>query len=134
MVLASAANGKLSVVPTANSYFYETFPCQAASSDGYNAITFSVKGPAGASFTLEIQTKGSCSASTYQSYFHQVSGLTGVSQTISVPLSSFAGANAMLLRVLSGVGSLLCLQPGSSARYNLHAALSLDLALVPHPE
>jgi len=108
MTLASAANGKLSVVPTANSYFYETFPCQAASYDGYNAITFSVKGPADASFTFEIQTKGSCSASTYQSYFNQVSGLTGVSQTISVPLSSFAGANANAVTgfVWSGFSSL----------------------------
>ncbi|KAH0287108.1 hypothetical protein M436DRAFT_62078 [Aureobasidium namibiae CBS 147.97] len=30
-ISASAANGKLSVVSNANSYFYETFPCQAAS-------------------------------------------------------------------------------------------------------
>ena len=94
MTSASALNGKLSIVPNADSYFYETFACQAASSDGYDAISFLVKGPAGASFTLEIQTKSSCSASAYQSYFHQVSGLTGVSQTISVPLSLFTGANA----------------------------------------
>lgn len=93
MASASAANGKLSVVPNADSYFYETFTCQAASSDGYNAITFHVKGPVGASFTLEMQTKSACSVSTYQSYFHQISGLTGVSQTIRVPLSAFTGAN-----------------------------------------
>ena len=108
MTSASALNGKLSIVPNADSYFYETFACQAASSDGYDAISFLVKGPTGASFTLEIQTKSSCSASTYQSYFHQVSGLTGVSQIISVPLSSFTGANANAVTsfVWSGFSSL----------------------------
>jgi peptidoglycan/xylan/chitin deacetylase (PgdA/CDA1 family) len=82
------------VVPNANSYFYETFECQAASSNGYDAITFLIKGPAGASLTFEMQTKSACSADAYKSYFYPVSGLTGTTQTITVPLSSFAGANA----------------------------------------
>jgi hypothetical protein len=108
MTSVSAANGKLSVVPNANSYFYETFACQAASSNGYNTITFLVKGPAGAFLTLEIQTKSACSADAYQSFFHSVSGLTGATQTITVPLSSFAGANtnAITSFVWSGFSTL----------------------------
>jgi peptidoglycan/xylan/chitin deacetylase (PgdA/CDA1 family) len=108
MTPAKAANGKLSVVPNANSYFYETFTCQAASSNGYDAISFLVKGPAGASLTLEIQTKSACSADAYQSYFYTVSGLTGTTQTINVPLSAFTGANtnAVTSFVWSGFSSL----------------------------
>jgi peptidoglycan/xylan/chitin deacetylase (PgdA/CDA1 family) len=108
MTLASAANGKLSVVPNANSYFYETFECQNTSSNGYDTITFLVKGPASASLTLEMQTKSSCSADAYKSYFHSVSGLTGTTQTITVPLSSFAGtnANAITSFVWSGFSAL----------------------------
>ncbi|KAH7042039.1 glycosyl hydrolase [Macrophomina phaseolina] len=90
----SAANGKLTFKPKADSYFYETFACQAASTNGYNSISFPAKGPAGGSFTLEIQTKTACSASAYKSYYYTVSGLTGSTQTISVPLTSFTGANA----------------------------------------
>ncbi|GME28763.1 Polysaccharide deacetylase [Neofusicoccum parvum] len=90
----TAASGKLSFKPKADSYFYETFDCQAASSNGYNSISFPAKGPSGGSFTLEIQTKTACSASAYKSYFYTVSGLTGSTQTINVPLSSFTGANA----------------------------------------
>jgi peptidoglycan/xylan/chitin deacetylase (PgdA/CDA1 family) len=108
MTSASAANGKLSVVPNANSYFYETLACQAASSNGYDAITFLVKGLAGASLTLEIQTKSACSVDAYQSYYYSVSGLTGATQTITVPLSSFAGANSNAITsfVWSGFSTL----------------------------
>jgi len=76
------------------SYFYETFSCQAASTNGYNSIQFTVKGPAGGSVTLEIQAQTSCSATSYTSYYTSVSGLTGNTQTITVPLSQFSGANA----------------------------------------
>ncbi|KAK0653513.1 putative peptidoglycan-N-acetylglucosamine deacetylase [Lasiodiplodia hormozganensis] len=94
MTEISAANGKLSFKPGADGYFYETFECQAASTNGYNAINFPVKGPSGGSFALEIQTKTACSASSYTSYYYTVSGLTGSTQTINIPLSSFTGANA----------------------------------------
>ncbi|KAF2140743.1 carbohydrate esterase family 4 protein [Aplosporella prunicola CBS 121167] len=94
MTSISAAGNKLSFTPSSDSYFYETFSCQAASSNGYDSISFSTKGPAGGSFTLEIQTQASCSASSYTSYYHEVTGLTGQTQTITIPLSSFAGANA----------------------------------------
>ncbi|KAG9562628.1 polysaccharide deacetylase, partial [Aureobasidium melanogenum] len=108
MTSASVANGKLSVVPNTDSYFYETFACQTALSNGYYALMFSVKGPASGSFTLEIQTKGACSADAYQSQFYTVSGLTGTTQTINVPLASFLGANlnAITSFVWSGFSSL----------------------------
>jgi hypothetical protein len=108
MTSASAANGKLSVVPNANSYFYETSKCQAASSNGYNAITFLVKGPAGAFLTLEMQTKSACSVDAYQSYYYSVSGLTGATQTVTVPLTAFSGANvnAITSFVWSGFSTL----------------------------
>lgn len=93
MSTISSAGGVLSFTPTSSSYFYETFSCQAATSNGYNSIQFTVKGPAGGSLALEIQTKASCSATTYTSYYYAVSGLTGNTQTVTVPLSSFAGAN-----------------------------------------
>jgi peptidoglycan/xylan/chitin deacetylase (PgdA/CDA1 family) len=103
----SAASGVLSFKSKANSYFYETFACQAATSNNYNAIQFNVKGPASGSFTLEIQTKTSCSASAYTSYYYGVSGLTGAAQTITIPLSSFSGANgnAVTAFVWSGFNS-----------------------------
>ncbi|KAF2748604.1 carbohydrate esterase family 4 protein [Sporormia fimetaria CBS 119925] len=94
MTSISASGGILSFTPKASSYFYENIPCQAASSDGYNSLQFTVKGPAGGSITLEIQTKSSCSASTYTSHWYGVTGLTGSTQTVTIPLSSFAGANA----------------------------------------
>ena len=65
----SASAGVLSFKPKAGSYFYETFPCQAASTNGYNSVSFQMKGPAGGSATLEIQTKTSCSATTYTSKY-----------------------------------------------------------------
>ncbi|KAF2786825.1 carbohydrate esterase family 4 protein [Melanomma pulvis-pyrius CBS 109.77] len=94
MAAIKASGGVLSFTPKANAYFYESFACQAASSNGYSSIQFSIKGPAGGSATLEIQTQASCSATTYTSKFFAVSGLTGATQTVTVPLSSFTGANA----------------------------------------
>ncbi|KAF1939399.1 glycoside hydrolase/deacetylase [Clathrospora elynae] len=89
----SASGGALSFKPKSGSYFYETFACQAASSNGYNSVTFQFKGPAGGSATLEIQTQTACSASSYTSKLVSLSGLTGNTQTITIPLSQFSGAN-----------------------------------------
>ncbi|PSN65776.1 glycosyl hydrolase-like protein [Corynespora cassiicola Philippines] len=94
MTSISASNGVLSFTPKSDSYFYETFPCQAASTDGYNSIQFSIKGPAGGSAALEIQTKSACSDASYKSQWTTITGLTGSTQTITVPLSTFSGANA----------------------------------------
>ena len=69
--------------------------------DGYNAITFPLKGPVGASFVLELQTMTSCSATSYKSSYTQLSGVTGSTQTFTVPLSSFSGAN------LNAINSIL---------------------------
>ncbi|EFQ90818.1 hypothetical protein CFE70_004939 [Pyrenophora teres f. teres 0-1] len=91
----SASNGVLSFIPkSGNSYFYETFECQAASNNGYNSITFQIKGPAGGSATLEMQTKTSCSATSYTSKYISLTGLTGNTQTMTIPFSQFGGANA----------------------------------------
>ncbi|KAL1799406.1 hypothetical protein ACET3X_003443 [Alternaria dauci] len=90
----SASGGVLSIKPKAGSYFYETFPCQAASSNGYNSITFQINGTAGGSATLEIQTKESCSAPAYTSKYVSIAGITGKTQTITIPFSQFSGANA----------------------------------------
>lgn len=94
MASISAANGVLSFTPKANAYFYETFTCQAASSNGYNSIQFTVKGPKGGSMNVELQTKTTCSASAYNSVTLPVTGLTGETQTITLSLSSFTSANA----------------------------------------
>ncbi|KAF1962270.1 glycosyl hydrolase [Byssothecium circinans] len=90
----SASNGVLSFKPKSGSYFYETFACQEASSNGYDSVQFSIQGPAGGSALLEIQTQSSCSATAYNSNWVSISGLTGNTQTITIPLSQFSGANA----------------------------------------
>ncbi|KAK7924459.1 hypothetical protein PG985_006513 [Apiospora marii] len=94
MTSISVVDGSLAFTPKADSYFYETFTCTQAKNEGYNAVSFSVIGPNGGAALLEIQTKSSCSASAYSSSYFTVSGLTGSKQTVTVPLSSFAGANA----------------------------------------
>jgi peptidoglycan/xylan/chitin deacetylase (PgdA/CDA1 family) len=90
----SASNGVLSFKPKSGSYFYESFPCQAASSNGLNALQFTIKGPSKGSIVVELQTKSSCSDGTYKSYYTQITGLTGSSQVVNIPFSTFAGANA----------------------------------------
>ena len=90
---ADVTNKKVTFATNANSYFYTTFACEKATTDQYNAITFPIKGPAGASFTIELQTSSSCSTSAYTSYYTTLKGVTGSTQTCTVPLSSFPGAN-----------------------------------------
>lgn len=94
MTTISASANTLSFRPKSGSYFYETFACQQASSNGYNSVTFTIKGPQGGSATLEMQHKTNCAASTYSSSFVSLSGLTGATQTITIPFSQFSGANA----------------------------------------
>ncbi|KAK8172063.1 polysaccharide deacetylase [Phyllosticta citrichinensis] len=90
----SAASKTLTFQPKSDSYFYESFACQTAPQNGYDSLSFSVKGPAGGSLTLELQYKASCTATgQYQSVFYPVSGLTGQTQTITVPWSKFGGGN-----------------------------------------
>ncbi|CZR68593.1 probable deacetylase [Phialocephala subalpina] len=90
---ADTVNKKITFTSQASSYFYTTFACEKATTDGYNALTFPIKGPAGASFTIELQTSSSCSTTAYTSYYTTLTGVTGSTQTYTVLLSSFAGAN-----------------------------------------
>ncbi|KAF2851598.1 carbohydrate esterase family 4 protein [Plenodomus tracheiphilus IPT5] len=107
MTSIKATGGVLSFTPKSSSYFYESFPCQQASSNGYNSVTFQIKGPAGGTATFEIQTKTACSASAYTSKYIQLSGFTGSLQTMTIPLSQFAGANVNAVQtfVWSGFSS-----------------------------
>ncbi|KAI5921699.1 glycosyl hydrolase [Camillea tinctor] len=94
MTSISSSGNLLSFIPNANSYLYETFECNQALGNGYNAISFGIKGPAKATLDLEIQTKTSCSSSGDTSKYVTIDGLTGSKQTITIPFSSFPGANA----------------------------------------
>jgi hypothetical protein len=99
---ADTVNKKITFTASASSYFYTTFSCEKAMTLGYNSITFPIKGPSGATFTLELQTMKSCSATAYTSYYYAVpTVMTGGSQTITVPLSSFPDAN------FNAIGALL---------------------------
>ncbi|KAL8967095.1 MAG: hypothetical protein Q9183_003071, partial [Haloplaca sp. 2 TL-2023] len=83
---------------SANCYFYTTFPapCQQASTGGYDGLTLTVKAPAGGSSMLvEIQTSDDCSANAAaKSSYFTVSSLTGDTQTVTIPFTQFADANA----------------------------------------
>ncbi|KAH8879000.1 glycosyl hydrolase [Thozetella sp. PMI_491] len=100
----SAASGTLTFTPKANSYLYENLPCQTAKTSGYNAVSFSLQGPAGSSITFGIQACKSCSTTKYTDYYYTLSGLSGTPQTIVVPLSSFTGANLDALTAFTWSG------------------------------
>ncbi|GKT50240.1 uncharacterized protein ColSpa_10421 [Colletotrichum spaethianum] len=89
------ANGVLSFTPKpdSSSYFYETLDCYRAATQGYKALSLTVKGPKDASFMVEIQTKQACTDKEYKSQWVVISGLTGSTQTVSIALSSFPDAN-----------------------------------------
>jgi hypothetical protein len=93
----SVAGGTLTFTPntTDTSYLYEQFPCEAATTQGYDTLSFSIKGPEAASVSLELQTQTDCNSNTttYTSYYFTVNGLTGSLETVTVPLSSWQGAN-----------------------------------------
>lgn len=95
MTSVATAGNKLTLVPkSAGSYFYETLPCQAASTNGYDTLQFAVKGAAGGSMAIEIQTGANCSDKKYTSKFYLVKGITGTTQPITVQLkTAFPGAN-----------------------------------------
>lgn len=96
MTAIAATPGYVVFTPKADdsSYFYESFACQPAITDGYNAIEFTVVGPADGSFGLELQTLSSCSDETgaYNSSWNFVEGLTGERQTINLPLKGWDDA------------------------------------------
>ncbi|KAK4674831.1 hypothetical protein QC763_124070 [Podospora pseudopauciseta] len=92
MEFIAAGTGQVVFTPKdTTSYFYESFECQPAVTNGYGGLQFTVEGPAGASFALELQTTSSCSANdgTYKSHYTIIENLTGSRQTINVPLVGF---------------------------------------------
>ncbi|RDL37744.1 Uncharacterized protein BP5553_05177 [Venustampulla echinocandica] len=97
---ANAANKIIAFSTTSSSYFYTTFNCEKATTDGYNAITVPIKGPSGAKFTVELQTSSSCTATAYNSHFATFTGVTGTSKLYTIPLSAFTGANLNAIRGL----------------------------------
>ncbi|KAL1842131.1 hypothetical protein VTJ49DRAFT_6010 [Mycothermus thermophilus] len=85
--------GRVVFVPRdVNSYFYESFECRQAASDGYTAVQFTIEGPAGGYFVVEAQTTANCGVdrSTYKSSWAFVEGLNGQRQTIVLPFSAFS--------------------------------------------
>ncbi|KAH0419686.1 hypothetical protein CcaCcLH18_14323 [Colletotrichum camelliae] len=95
MSKVAISKGILSFTPKtdSSSYYYETLGCVKAATQGYNALSLTVKGPKDASMMLEIQTKASCGDDNYNSQWVQIKGLTGSTQNISIALSSFTNAN-----------------------------------------
>lgn len=111
MASISASGGSLTFTPDSSSYFYETFPCQKATTNGYDVLSFSVRGPAGGTVGLELQTSTSCSETAHASYYYTLTGLTGSVQTVTLPLSSFIDAN---LDAIQGIVWFAFSSPGSS--------------------
>ncbi|KIH92250.1 hypothetical protein SPBR_02305 [Sporothrix brasiliensis 5110] len=98
MASIAASGGILQFTPRdANSYFYETFPCQKAQSSGYGGLQFTLTYPAGTDFTLELQTvpaaSGGCSSSNYTSEWFEISGLTGTQQVVTLDLGVYEASN-----------------------------------------
>lgn len=101
---ANAGAKTLSFTTGSGSYFYTTFDCLEASTQNYDAITFPIKGPAGSTFALELQTSpGGCLSSALQSHFKTITA-TGQTQTVTVKLSEFTGANARAVKAIAWGG------------------------------
>jgi hypothetical protein len=105
MTSIAASGGILQFTPKdPNSYFYETFPCTQAKSQGYGGLQFTLTYPAGSDFTLELQTKtaasGGCSAANYSSEWFAISGLTGTQQVVTLDLGVYEASN---LDAISGL-------------------------------
>jgi len=97
----SAVLDKLTFTPKADSYYYTNFGCIDATKDAYTAIQFTIKGPAGGSATLELQTSsGGCAAAAYQSHFVPITGLSGSTQLKTFSLSGFSGAKLSAMKAL----------------------------------
>lgn len=93
MTAIAAAPGHVDFIPKDDgSYYYESFECIQATTQGYNAVEFTVQGPAGGSFAFELQTTASCSTSqegSYNSSWNILTDLTGQRQTITLPLEGW---------------------------------------------
>ncbi len=71
-----------------DSYLYESFPCVQAKSQGYSAIQFTLGYPAGATFTLEAQTKESCAAVNYTSEWFPIA-LSDTQMVVNLDLNVY---------------------------------------------
>jgi hypothetical protein len=94
MTAIAASGGEVDFIPQASgtSYFYESFDCQQAVTNGYGGIQFTVQGPAASSFAFELQSAESCSNTTTLKRSYQfVGNLTGQRQTITFPFAGFEG-------------------------------------------
>ncbi|KAK4240384.1 hypothetical protein C8A03DRAFT_31520 [Achaetomium macrosporum] len=92
MTAIAASAGQVVFIPKDDgSYFYESFDCQQAVTNGYGGIQFTVQGPAGGSFALDLQSTESCSNSSgsYKSSYNIVDNMTGRLQTVTLPLEGF---------------------------------------------
>ncbi|OLN95645.1 Chitin deacetylase-like protein 3 [Colletotrichum chlorophyti] len=90
------ANGVLSFTPKpdSTSYYYENIGCIKAASQGYKALSLTVKGPRqGSSMLVEIQTKSHCSQSTIKRQWVQIENLTGATQNVTIPFTAFNQVN-----------------------------------------
>lgn len=93
MTAIAGSAGRVIFIPKdGGSYFYESFDCQQAVTEGYGGVQFTVEGPAGGSFAFELQTTETCAngrTEDYKSSYNIVSDLTGRRQTITLPFLGF---------------------------------------------
>ncbi|KAK0637110.1 hypothetical protein B0T17DRAFT_483396 [Bombardia bombarda] len=91
MTSIAAASHEIVFTPKdPESYFYESFICQRAQTEGYGGLRFTIQGPAGGSVALELQTVADCNVTTgHNSSYDVITGLTGKQQTITLPLLGF---------------------------------------------
>ncbi|KAI0889529.1 uncharacterized protein GGS22DRAFT_871 [Annulohypoxylon maeteangense] len=75
------------------SYIYEQFACLDSTAEGYDSLSFNIKGPEAASVSIELQTVSDCASEEYQSFYYTLDGLSGSLQTINIPLNSWPDAN-----------------------------------------
>jgi hypothetical protein len=105
VIVAPGNDGAIVFVPkTADSYWYESFECLTARTQGYNAISFTIQGPSNASVALELQTKQTCADENFTSTYSFISELSGSSQEYTLSLSAF-GAEANLDAIVGIVWS-----------------------------
>ncbi|KAI1205808.1 carbohydrate esterase family 4 protein [Annulohypoxylon truncatum] len=76
-----------------DSYIYEQFACLESIAQGYDSLSFNIKGPEAASVSIELQTVSDCASEEYQSFYYTLDGLSGSLQTINIPLNSWVDAN-----------------------------------------
>lgn len=93
LLKASAPGSVLSFTPKASSYIFESFPCETTQSSGYSALQFMVLGPKGGELSIELQSKASCSETSYSSKYVSLPNLTGNLQIITLPWNQWPGAN-----------------------------------------